>query len=250
MAVVRLAQASHDERGTYHGGAAGDQTGDELNIRTWYNRPWDTVLRAKDKNFGILLAQIAQILVKCVLIGYDQYERTTLYDQCELIGWNINRINEIKPCECDCSSMIAVLMRFAGISISKYTNTSTLTNALQQTGKFEVLRDPKYLTSGNYLRKGDLVLNTWHHVAVCLDNGDNALEPFAPYIAVVNVKTHLKVRTGPSTSFPEFMIDGGDGTWTPWRLPPSAQVVIMEESNGWGRIGDTIGWASLSFLRR
>lgn len=250
---VRLAQASHDERGAYSGGQPGDQSGDELNIRAWYNRPWDTILRAYDAQLGIRIAQVAQILVKCTLIGYDQIlaQRTSLYDQCERIGWDINRIGSIQPCECDCSSLIAVVMRFCGISIPKSINTSGMTAALQATGLFEVLRDQKYLVSGDYLRKGDVVLNTWHHVAICLDDGSKAAPvQFTPYIATVNVQTHLKVRTGPGSQHPEFYVDGADGSWTPWRLPPAAQVVIVQELAGWGRIGNTVGWVSLSYLKR
>ena len=70
------------------------------------------------------------------------------------------------------------------------------------------------------------------------------------YYATVNVKTHLKVRTGPGVSYPEFMLDSGDGTWTPWRFPPAARVHIVEEKDGWGRVGDTIGWVSLAYLKR
>ena len=250
--AVRLAQASHDERGKYSGGQPGDQTGDELNIRTWYNRPWDTVLRALDPALGIQIAWVAQILVKCVRIGYDQIlaQRTSLWDQCERIGWDINRLNEIQPCECDCSSLVAVVLRFCGINVSKSINTSMMTSALQKTGLFEVLRDPKYLTGGDYLRKGDIVLNTWHHVAVCLDNGGKTAVTFTPYLATVSVQTHLKVRTGPGINYPEFMVYGGDGTWTPWRLPPAALVVIAEERSGWGRIGNTIGWVSLAYTTK
>lgn len=40
-----LAQASIDERGRASGGAAGDQTGYETNIRSYYNYPWNCFLR-------------------------------------------------------------------------------------------------------------------------------------------------------------------------------------------------------------
>ncbi len=71
-----------------------------------------------------------------------------------------------------------------------------------------------------------------------------------PYIATANVKTYLQVRTGPGTNNPEFRVSNGNGTWTSWRIPPAAQVVICEEKNGWGRIGNTVGWVSLSYLKK
>jgi len=40
-----LAQASQDECGGYSGGARGDQTGCEVNIRGYYSYPWDCYLR-------------------------------------------------------------------------------------------------------------------------------------------------------------------------------------------------------------
>lgn len=41
----RIVQASINERGTATGGAPGDQTGREIYERTYYNYPWDCVLR-------------------------------------------------------------------------------------------------------------------------------------------------------------------------------------------------------------
>ena len=200
--AVRLAQASKGETG-YTGQQAGNQTGSELNIKAWYSRPWDTVLRPYDRMLGQQIAYVASVLVACRNIGYDQSDRTTLYDECARIGWNLARLGEIRPCECDCSSLIAVILRFCGISITKYVNTSSMASSLQNTGLFDVLRDPKYLTGGDYLRKGDIVLNTWHHVAVCLDNGSKVVViTFAPYQGTVVVQTHLKVRAGPEGALP------------------------------------------------
>lgn len=40
-----LAQASIDEKGGTRGGKAGDQTGQEVNVRSYYDYPWDCYLR-------------------------------------------------------------------------------------------------------------------------------------------------------------------------------------------------------------
>ena len=244
--MVRLAQASKDENGRYTNGKAGDQTGSELNIRTWYNRPWDTVLRPISIDLGKRIAHIAQILVKSNRIGYDQYQRTSLWDQCEKIEWNINRINEIQPCECDCSSLIAVILRFCNISIPKTVYTGNMTAYILRTGKFICLREPKYLNGDQYLREGDIVLNTAHHVAVCLDNGEKTVvAPFVAYTARVNVNTYLNVRIGPGTRYACAKINGKD-----FQLPNGLIVAICEEANGWGRLSDLQGWVSLSYLAR
>lgn len=41
----KIVQASINERGTTTGGATGDQTGKEIYTRSYYNYPWDCVLR-------------------------------------------------------------------------------------------------------------------------------------------------------------------------------------------------------------
>lgn len=73
---------------------------------------------------------------------------------------------------------------------------------------------------------------------------------FMPYIGTVDVKTYLQVRTGPGSNHPEFFVSNGDGSWTSWRMPPAAQLVIVEERNGWGRVGNTIGWVCLDYVRK
>jgi len=67
-----LGSASHDERGQYRGGAAGDSTGTEVAIQNWYKNGWDTVLRPKT---AILAEKIATADEKACgnnKIGYDQ----------------------------------------------------------------------------------------------------------------------------------------------------------------------------------
>ena len=246
--MVRLCQASKDERGRYTGGTAGNQSGGELNIRTWYSRPWDTVLRCLDRPVAEQIALVAQILVKCPKIGYDQSQRTSLYEQCTAIGWNINRINDIAPCECDCSSLIAVVLGFCGVSIPKTVYTGNLTSYLMQTGKFLCLRDSKYLTGDQYLKKGDIILNTAHHVATVLDDGEKTTAtPFTAYAAQVQVKDYLQVRTSPRVEkHNEYKLPDG----TSFRLPNGVTVAILQEANGWGRLSDIQGWVSLSYLQR
>lgn len=44
----QLVQASANEKGTANGGSPGDQTGKEFLVRSYYNYPWDYVLRYPD----------------------------------------------------------------------------------------------------------------------------------------------------------------------------------------------------------
>jgi len=245
---MRIAQASSDERGQYHGGAAGDQTGRELNIREWYSRPWDTVLRAKNRAVAERIASAMEKAVANPMIGYDQYQRTTLYTAAQKVAFDFSRITA--PVECDCSSLVAAAVNAAGIAVSPGLWTGVMTSALLATGQFECLRDSKYLLSPDFLLRGDILLNTVHHTAVALDNGAAVNASFTPYWVMTTVSSCLQVRTGPGKHYAEFMISDGSGGWTTWRYPPNAQIRIVAEANGWGRVGDTSGWISLAWCRK
>lgn len=246
---MRIAHASKGESGYVHQ-AAGDQTGTEVCIRLWYSRPWDVVIRAKDRMLGRQIAVIAERLVSCPLIGYDQADRTSLWSECERIHWDIERLYEIHPCECDCSSLIPVICRFCGVIIPKTCWTGSLEANLMATGKFEALRDRRYLDSGDYLHKGDFLLNTKSHVATALDDGPQAAGFVVGYKARVKVSDYLNVRMGPGTAYPVIMLQGTNEDPTPYRLASGTNIYICEEKNGWGRLEDIEGWVSLSYVRR
>ena len=80
-----ISNCGHDENGKYSGGAAGDQTGTEWEIRTWYNRPWNCVLRHPDRNVGNMLADLARKAAQNNLVGYDQNQRGYLLAASESI---------------------------------------------------------------------------------------------------------------------------------------------------------------------
>ena len=46
--AVTIGHASIDENKNIKGGAAGDQTGKEVCTRSWYSKPWTSVIRPKD----------------------------------------------------------------------------------------------------------------------------------------------------------------------------------------------------------
>lgn len=170
--MIKIGQASRDERGRYSDGIAGDQDGKEVVIREWYNRPWNKVLRAKNPSIAEKIAVAIEMACKNDFIGYDQGQRTTLYSLCKANGW---RIEDIKtPCETDCSALVAVCVNAAGIKVSGDIYTGNEAKALLQTGEFELLSAPKYLLSDEYLRRGDILLYEFHHTAIALENGSRA----------------------------------------------------------------------------
>ena len=170
--MIKIGQASRDERGKYSAGRAGDQDGQEVAIRAWYNRPWNKVLRPKNPVIAGRIAAAMEDACRNDNIGYDQYERTTLYDLCKANGWNIKAVN--RPCETDCSALVAVCVNAAGVRVSGSIYTGNESAALLKTGEFELLEAPKYLITDEYLRRGDVLLYEFHHTAIALENGSRA----------------------------------------------------------------------------
>lgn len=164
-----IAHARHDERDKYSGGAAGDQTGGEVAITNWYNRPWNVILRPKRTTAALDIAEAAEAICKNDMIGYDQGQRTTLYDAALAAGWDFSKID--KPVETDCSAMIAVCVNAAGIKVSKDIYTGNERQALLKTGEFLEITNGTILTSDTQLMRGDILLYEGHHTAVNLDYG-------------------------------------------------------------------------------
>ena len=128
-------------------------------------------------------------------IGYDQYQRTTLYVQAKANNWDLSRITT--ACECDCSSLVAVCVNAAGISVSKDIYTGNEKAVLSGTGKFDVYTSSQYTARDSYLKRGDILLGNGH-TAIVLSNGSNAATQNSattpkPVATQTTVSTGLKV---------------------------------------------------------
>ncbi len=170
-----ISNSGHDERGKYIGGQAGDQTGTEWYLRTWYNRPWNCILRHPDSNVREKIAELATKAAQNDNIGYDQGERNTYWNELVKAGYDPAKI-KIK-CEADCSSGVMSNIKAVGylLEIDKLksvaiTSTHYMRNMLKNAG-FQVLTDAKYITSANYLERGDILLNDNAHTATNLEKG-------------------------------------------------------------------------------
>lgn len=174
-----ISNCGHDENGKYTGGTAGDQTGTEWQIRSWYNRPWDSVYEPPSTAIGEDLAKIATNAANNDKIGYDQNQRTTFYT-CLMNASNYDPANITQACEADCSAGVAALVAACGkrmgnskmASISKDCYTGNLGSALVNAG-FAKHTDSKYRTSDAYLGKGWVLLNTGHHTAINVSTGSS-----------------------------------------------------------------------------
>lgn len=166
--AVTIGHASLDESKNIKGGAAGDQTRGEVCTRSWYSKPWTTVIRPKDSTVAEKIATAMEQACANDNIGYDQSQRTTLYTQAKAVNWDLSKI--AVKCECDCSSLVAVCVNAAGIKVSKDIYTGNEKSALKATGGFTVFVDSKYVSKSDNLKRGDILLGNGH-TAVALSDG-------------------------------------------------------------------------------
>lgn len=173
-----ISNSGSDERGAIKGGQAGDQTGNEWVIRSWYNRPWNCVLRHPNATVRDKIAELGEKAARNNKIGYDQNERYTYWNQLQEVGYDPSKITV--ACESDCSAGVIANTRATGylLAITALQNiTATYTGNMRSIFKaagFTVLTDSKYLVSDAYLLRGDILLNDAAHTATNLTNGSKA----------------------------------------------------------------------------
>lgn len=182
---MRIAQASIGEDGKAHGGKAGDQNGKEVKISNWYSygkTGWDVVIRPKDRIKAHKMAEAMKAACANDNIGYDQWQRESLLVEVKKVGNDFSKIT--KPTETDCSALVATVIIATGTPEEKMRNkgrenklayTGDLKNLCAASGEFEILTEKKYLTSGDYLLEGDIILNEKSHVVVAIENGSKAV---------------------------------------------------------------------------
>lgn len=175
MATVYVGGASIDENGRAHGGQAGNQTGRELRKQKWYrhSKGW-RVFRAKDAGAAAKIAACMKAAVANRHIGYDQYQRNTLYDEAAQFGWDVSKVT--RDVECDCSALVRVCCAFAGIlGLPPGFRTTNEPKNLLKTGAFVEMTGARYTDSYTCLRAGDILCTaTQGHTVVVLNDGPKA----------------------------------------------------------------------------
>lgn len=182
--TVRVSNCGHDENNRYSGGRAGDQSGTEWYLLPWYkysNGGWNYVLRWKDEKLGSLFSDLAIEAAQNDLVGYDQWQRNTFWTQLQAAGYRPSNIKV--ACETDCSKGTIDLIRAVGylkgiadLQKCSATYTGDMMNWFRSaSGKkyFDILTG-KHLTDPGVAKRGDINLNTAHHVNITVDNGENA----------------------------------------------------------------------------
>ena len=200
-----IENCGHDENKKYKGGKAGDQTGDEMVLRTWYNRPWTSCLHFPDPDVRILIARLAIASALNNNIGYDQGNRTSFWNELKKVDYNPTLIKT--PCEADCTSSTTAIVKAAGFlcDVKSLQNlplsiTSRNMRAKFSAAGFVVRTEPRYLNTPDNLAPGDILLYDGHHAAINVTVGKNTTDGDGTEILVRGNSVY--VRVGPSASFP------------------------------------------------
>lgn len=172
--AVRIGHASISENnnnGRDGKAKAGDQTGKEVCIRSFYKKPWAYLLRCKDANKAEIMAKACESICNNPYVGYNQLKRMTLLTALKLLNYDYSKLNFLV--ECDCSSLMTGCAECAGI-FPKYTTnapvTANMVKLFKETGWFDVITEG--INDEVNLKRGDILVgppNT--HTVMVLDNG-------------------------------------------------------------------------------
>ena len=197
-----ISNSGHDEHGQYHGGTAGDQTGGEWQLRSWYNRPWTHVLRHPDPVVRRMLAEYGIDAALNNLIGYDQYQRNTYWNQLQNYDYQPAKIKT--AAEADCTAGVTANVKAIGHVLGiprleriEKDTTSRNMKARFAAADFAVLTDAKYLKGYDYLLPGDILLYENHHAATNITKGKYAKDTAGtPVVTPAKTTTEVVLKYG------------------------------------------------------
>ena len=201
-----IAHSSHDERNKYHGGAPGDQLNSsgekaEVNIRPFYKRPWNLMLRYTNKDKMLekkVRNAIAENAVLAALnphIGYDMDTREGFLNQVSKVNYDVNRLTT--DCNSDCSSFVGTIVTIVGhqLGIQELTSigipcTADMRGPYTSRG-FVPYSDSKYLESAQYLEPGDILVNEGHHTAIYVGDAHDSSSASWPSLEIDDITVNL-----------------------------------------------------------
>ena len=178
--AVKIGSARIDENGKAYGGQAGDQTGKEVSTQSWYahSKGW-ALLRAKSAEAREKIARCMQAACDNKHIGYDQYQRDSLYNEAKQYGFDVSKVT--KNVETDCSALVRVCVNYAGITVGSFRTTNQ-PKVLMATEAFDLYTDDDHCKKSANLLRGDiLVTKTQGHTVVVLSDGSNAAKERAAH---------------------------------------------------------------------
>jgi hypothetical protein len=183
---MKIIQASISENGTIKGNA-GDQTGKELNIKEWYKRPWEAVIRYENSIKANEAMENAKYLADSNLVGYSQPDRNNLYKALKKYNFNIEKyIASGEKTNCDCSSFVYACYACVLPELRMDTNAPTTSNYIDFFGDkgFYIFQNNTYTNQTSLLINGDILLSIGKHVVIAYnDSYSNSIENALSVIA-------------------------------------------------------------------
>lgn len=167
--MVTIAHASLSEDKTING-KRGDQTGKEVCLREWWNKPWNVVIRFIDPDMQDKVAEAMEKACANDHIGYSQNDRNSLLNAVRKYGYDPECATS--DVNTDCSALVTVACIYAGIAecaLVKGGNcatTRTLKSLLKATGEVMLYTTSEYLNKTDKLKRGDILLKEGSHVVV------------------------------------------------------------------------------------
>lgn len=177
--TVTIGEAVCNENGKATGGKAGDQTGRELRFtRLSDNFKFTHIYRFTDEKAADLCVRKIVKVINSNCCGYSQMlnHRTSLADELIKYNWNVGKmIQSGAKVEADCSSLVACMVKALqakfgqSYNISKNAYSGDLGDLLMHTGKFIRIDVDRVKTGKMSLKKGDILIRPYHHVAIVTD---------------------------------------------------------------------------------
>jgi len=200
---VKVAEAIGDEKGGSRGGEPGDQTGNEILIRTFKKRSYEFTecLRCTDRGMAYEAASYAKRIAECSQFGYNQSDRWSGPKAIEKVGGE--RLEFAEKGDFDCSSFVIEAYRLAGLNVKMTGYTGSIYKILKGTGLF--VDADKVLEDAEYAEVGDVLNAPGKHVLMFITDGSKAEpepepEPIGSYVEIirgkVNVRKTPEIRSG------------------------------------------------------
>lgn len=236
--ATKVSNCSGTEYGGACGGAAGDQTGREVAVISWYDFDQIAVYRHPNTKVRAELARLARETAENPHVGYDQSSRLTFRNALRKVNYAPTKI--AVDCETDCSACTGAIIEGVGSLLGDkklYDFDTTLSTHYMDgplvAAGFKKLTASKYLRSGDYLLAGDISLAPGHHVNIAVTNGSKSGEstPTGPEVyhvsQTIKFKSKSRVHTQPKVK--------SDYTYT---YQPGETVIIdgllLAEGYTWG----------------
>lgn len=207
--MTKVSNCSGTEYGGAYGGSAGDQTGREIAVISWYYFDQTAVYRHPDPKVRSELARLARETAENPHVGYDQSSRLTFRNALRKVNYAPSKI--ATDCETDCSACTGAIIEGVGALLNDkklYDFDTTLSthgmSAPLVAAGFQRLTDDKYTKSGDYLLAGDISLCPGKHVNIAVTNGSKSGTADEPEVCPVNktvtFKKNSRVHVAPKAS--------------------------------------------------